>query len=126
MKATSRFLALGSALALAGCISFGAKPPETLMRLTAADSVAAQSSRTAPASEAITVVTPTLPQELQTPRVPVRTGETSVAYLKDAQWVEIPGSLFGRRRRSADLSCRYCPGSGFRRRRATRRRLRSR
>ena len=96
MKATSRFLALGSALALAGCISFGAKPPETLMRLTAADSVAAQSSRTAPASEAITVVTPTLPQELQTPRVPVRTGETSVAYLKDAQWVEIPGSLFGR------------------------------
>ncbi|MDT9599273.1 ABC-type transport auxiliary lipoprotein family protein [Sphingosinicella rhizophila] len=96
MKRNSVLLALGCALALSGCISFGAKPPATLMRLTAVESVAARTSRTAPASEAITVVTPTLPQELQTPRVPVRTGETSVAYLKDAQWVEIPGALFGR------------------------------
>ncbi len=96
MRRTSVLLPALAALALAGCLSFGAKPPPTLMRLTADAVRPAEASRTAPTSEAITVVVPVLPQELRTTRVPVRTGETAVAYLKAAQWVEIPGALFGR------------------------------
>jgi cholesterol transport system auxiliary component len=88
------FLALGAALALAAC-SFGAKPPPTLMRLTA-DAQPGASSRTAGAGEAITVVVPSVPGELRTPRVPVRTGATAVAYVKNAQWVELPANLFAR------------------------------
>jgi cholesterol transport system auxiliary component len=88
-------LAVPLSLALASCISFGAKPPATLMRLTAeAQSTAA--SRTAPTAQAITVVPPSVPQELATPRVPVRTGTTQVAYLAKAQWVEVPSNLFAR------------------------------
>jgi cholesterol transport system auxiliary component len=89
------FTSLALALALGGCLSFGTKPPPTLMRLTA-DSALAPSSRTAPATQAITVVTPTASQEINTPRVPVRTGATAVAYLPNAQWVEVPSALFGR------------------------------
>ena len=89
-------LAAAAALALSGCFSFGAKPPPVLMRLTADQAQAAGASRTSPNAQAITVVTPSVPQELRTPRVPVRTGATAVAYLKDAQWVENPDALFGR------------------------------
>jgi cholesterol transport system auxiliary component len=66
------------------------------MRLTAAEARSATASRTAATGATITVVVPTVAQELRTPRVPVRTGETQVAYLKDAQWVEAPNALFGR------------------------------
>ena len=37
-----------------------------------------------------------MPQELATLRVPVTKGGISVAYLKDAQWVEQPNALFAR------------------------------
>ncbi|HEX8574594.1 MAG TPA: ABC-type transport auxiliary lipoprotein family protein [Allosphingosinicella sp.] len=95
MRQMRPFLALAAALALSGCLSFGPKVPPTLMRLTA-DAELATSSRTSPPAEAITVVPPTAPAELNTPRVPVRTGATSVAYVKDAQWVEAPSILFAR------------------------------
>lgn len=86
-------LALALPLAVAGC-SFGPKVPDSLLRLSAAAPVAAQTARAAQASEAVTVGVPSVPQELQTPRIPVRTGGT-VAYLKDAQWVDSPAPLFG-------------------------------
>lgn len=86
--------ALAGALALSGCFSFGAKPPESLLRLTPAASVPAATSRSGTAAAAVTVVEPTVSQELQTNRVPVRASATSVAYLKDAQWVEFPAALF--------------------------------
>jgi cholesterol transport system auxiliary component len=93
LKAT--LFALPLALVLAGC-SFGAKVPATLMRLSADAAPAAAAGRTAPTAEAITVVPPSVAQELRTPRVPVRTGGTSVAYLPNAQWVEAPANLFAR------------------------------
>lgn len=95
MRQSKLLLPFGLALALTGCISFGAKVPDSLLRLTATSTVPAETSRTGSTREAVTVLTPSTPQELRTPRVPVRTG-TSVAYLKDAQWVEMPGSLFAR------------------------------
>ncbi|HEY0112220.1 MAG TPA: ABC-type transport auxiliary lipoprotein family protein [Allosphingosinicella sp.] len=92
---TRPLLALAASLALSGCLSFGSKPPPTLMRLTA-EAQPRESSRTSAAAQAITVVVPTVPGELLTPRVPVRTGTTAVSYVKGAQWVELPGSLFAR------------------------------
>jgi cholesterol transport system auxiliary component len=37
-----------------------------------------------------------VPQELAVTRVPVRATDTSLAYVKNAQWVEQPGRLFAR------------------------------
>ena len=95
MRQTRPFLAFAAALAVSGCLSFGANPPPTLMRLTS-DAQPGTAARTAGAGEAITVVPPSVPAELMTPRVPVRTGATQVAYVKDAQWVEAPNILFAR------------------------------
>ena len=95
MTLTATLFAQPLAAMLAGC-SFGAKVPATLMRLSADAAPAAAAGRTAPTAEAITVVPPSVAQELRTPRVPVRTGGTSVAYLPNAQWVEAPANLFAR------------------------------
>ena len=89
-------LPIAAAFALSACLSFGSKPPPVLMRLTPSATLQANTTRTAGPGEAITVVVPTVPQELATLRVPVRTGATQVAYLKDAQWVENPNGLFAR------------------------------
>jgi cholesterol transport system auxiliary component len=90
-------LCLGAALPLAACINLGGgKPPASLMRLTPTATVPAQSSRTATAARAVTIAVPTVPQELRSVRVPVTTGATAVAYVKDAQWVEQPNALFAR------------------------------
>ncbi|WP_156679404.1 ABC-type transport auxiliary lipoprotein family protein [Sphingomonas profundi] len=85
---------LGAALPLAACISFGAKPPAQLLALTADSVPASGAARTARDGETVIVYVPTVPQELSTARVPVRAGPTSVAYLKDAQWVDAPNRLF--------------------------------
>jgi cholesterol transport system auxiliary component len=66
------------------------------MRLSPSTPLPAQTDRTATASQAITVVVPTVPQELASLRVPVTQGGISVAYLKNAQWVEQPNALFAR------------------------------
>lgn len=95
MHAGTTIAALATALALAGC-SFGPDVPDTLMTLAAAQPIAVATSRTAAAGEAITVAVPEVPQQLRTNRVPVQSGATAVAYLKDAQWVDMPAALFGR------------------------------
>lgn len=89
-------LCLAGMLALSGCLSFGAKPPPTLMTLEPAQSRAAGATRTAAEGDTITVVTPTVSRALQTVRVPVHSNALAIAYLKNAQWVEQPATLFGR------------------------------
>ena len=89
-------LALPLTLGLGGCISFGAKPPPSLLTLTAATPVAAGATQAAPGAGTITIAVPSVPQEVATLRVPVRAPPTTVAYLKDAQWVEPPNRLFAR------------------------------
>lgn len=96
MKSRTLLFAAGAALTLSGCISFGSKPPPFLLRLTPAQEQPAGTARTASAGQAITVVLPIVSQELMTPRVPVHSGANQVAYLKDAQWVEMPNALFSR------------------------------
>jgi cholesterol transport system auxiliary component len=96
MKHSRLLLALAAAVSLSGCISFGKDPPDRLMTLTSDATLPAATSRTATAAQTVTVMVPNVPQELNTLRVPVRTGDTELAYLKDAQWVEMPNGLFGR------------------------------
>jgi cholesterol transport system auxiliary component len=89
-------LALLAALALSGCISFGAEPPDQLLTLMPAQKVAAGTTQTVAAGEAITVLWPGMPADLNTTRVPVQATPTSVAYVKNAQWSDTPNKLFAR------------------------------
>jgi cholesterol transport system auxiliary component len=93
MKKT--ILVATAAFALSGCFG-GAKVPDTLMTLNAAQARTAATPRTATDGQAITVVVPTVPRELETLRIPVHETELGVSYLKNAQWVEMPATLFAR------------------------------
>lgn len=83
-------------LPLAGCISFGSKPPAALLTLTPAVQLPVGESQRSNVAATITVAVPSLPQELSSSRVPVHSGGTAIAYVKDAQWVERPSQLFQR------------------------------
>ena len=96
--------ALG-ALALAGCVSLGPDVPASLMTLTPASAPPADLARSGTVGTALTVLVPAVPQKLRTPRIPVQTDATSLAYLADSQWVEAPARLF-RRLLSETLSAR--------------------
>jgi cholesterol transport system auxiliary component len=89
-----RLLILAAALPLAACISFGADPPPSLLTLTSAERVPAGRSLTADPGRTVTILYPSVPQALATTRVPVKSDATTIAYLKDAQWVEAPNRLF--------------------------------
>ena len=82
------------ALPLAGCISLGAKPPEALLTLTPTRSAPAGFATNGPANAALAVLEPNVGQRLNVTRVPVQTTDSSLAYLKDAVWVERPARLF--------------------------------
>ncbi|WP_404335655.1 ABC-type transport auxiliary lipoprotein family protein [Sphingomonas sp. MMS12-HWE2-04] len=81
---------------LAGCISFGAKPPKSLLTLQPSVTLPVGESQRSNVAATITVAVPSVPQELSSGRVPVRSGGTAIAYVKDAQWVERPSQLFQR------------------------------
>ncbi len=89
-------IAVLPALLLAGCISFGASPPESLLTLTPEAAVAVGQSQTSATAPTITVAVPSVPQSLATARIPVQATPTSIAYVKDAAWAEPPARLFAR------------------------------
>jgi len=82
-----------AALALAGCFG-GAKVPPVLLTLSPEAAAPAQVSRAASAGDAVTIEVPIVPKELKSIRVPAQVGTTSVAYIKDLQWVDTPDRLF--------------------------------
>ncbi len=88
--------ALALSVTLSGCIKFGAEPPPSLLTLTATAAVAVGQTSSSASARTITITVPVVPQELAVARLPVRASDTSVAYLKDAQWVEAPNRLFAR------------------------------
>jgi cholesterol transport system auxiliary component len=92
----NRLILLPVVVALGGCVSFGAKPPASLITLTSAQAIAADTARSAGAGDAITILTPLAPQAIANTRVAVADGATAIAYIKDAQWVEPPARLFQR------------------------------
>lgn len=93
MKAV-RLLPLFAALVLSGCFG-GAKVPDRLLDLTPARTRPATAGQSAPTSQAVVVSMPSVPQELEVPRIPVRSGG-GVTYVADAQWVDLPAALFAK------------------------------
>ena len=87
---------LAGTTALAGCISFGAEPPDSLFTLTPSATMAAGTGASGSPQNAIAVVDISAPQRLDVNRVPVQIDSANVAYLEDAQWVEKPAVLFER------------------------------
>lgn len=85
-----------AALPLAGCLSFGGKPPKQLLTLAATSQPQPGVDQTATAASAIVVQVPAVPQMIANTRVPVQESDTTVAYLKDAQWAEPPARMFAR------------------------------
>ena len=84
------------ALALAGCVSLTPTPPESLLTLTPARTAPAGATVAGTAASALAVIEPAVDQRLNVVRVPVQTSDSSLAYLKDASWVEKPARLFQR------------------------------
>ena len=88
---------LGSSILLAGCsLGLTGKAPPFLLNLSPATSPAANAGETIAQGDAITIATPLVPQAIATTRVPVSQGETAIAYVPDAVWVEQPARLFQR------------------------------
>ena len=87
---------MAAALPLSGCISFGAKPPPSLLTLTSAAALPPSEGRSVTAAEAIVINVPTSPQAIATTRVAVSDGATAIAYIQKAVWVEPPARLFQR------------------------------
>lgn len=89
-------LAILLTIPLSACISFGAKPPPSLMTLSPASPVPVGAAANSGQARNITIRVPSTPQEIAVTRVPVRATDTSIAYVKDAQWIEPPARLFAR------------------------------
>jgi len=94
MRRPIPLLGLLPALALAGCISLGPKTPTELLRLTPAQTAPADTGEAVAAGRAVTVAYPLAPMELAAVRVPVRSGPTTLAYVKDVTWADTPAHLF--------------------------------
>lgn len=90
-------IALPLVVALAGCVSFGGEPPESLLTLSpearapAGPGVALSDNR-----PVIAVMGIDTPAKLDVLRVPVAVSDTELAYLQEAFWVEKPARLFRR------------------------------
>ncbi|WP_293976189.1 ABC-type transport auxiliary lipoprotein family protein [Sphingopyxis sp.] len=89
-------LVAAAAVSLSACIGLGGKTPSFLLTLDAAAAPSAGAARTAADASTLTILIPTAPQKLRTTRIPVQQDNSSVTYVKDAQWVEAPNRLFQR------------------------------
>ena len=94
MPPKSIMLLAASSLLLAACFGNKAKVPADLLTLSStAPESGIVTSRTAVSANAITIEVPVIPKELASVRVPVQSGPTAIAYVKDLQWVETPDRL---------------------------------
>ena len=78
-----RILLPALALTLAGCVSLGKDPPDSLLNLTPASQAAAGTGASGTSDTALAILDLQAPQKLNVTRVPVTTGDSSLAYLKD-------------------------------------------
>lgn len=96
MNRTTLIAALAILASLSGCVSLGgAEPPDQLLTLTPAVSLAAGTGTDGAVADALAVQVPGVTQRLNVNRIPVTTSDSSLAYLADAVWVEKPAQLFG-------------------------------
>ena len=75
----TKLLLLAAALPLAGCISFGAKPPPSLLTLEASAVPAAGRQENSADARSIVVQVPTTPAAIAVTRVPVEATPTTLA-----------------------------------------------
>lgn len=93
-KSVSSALLVGAlAASLAGCVSFGAKAPPSLLVLTATNNVQSGAVQSGATSDALIILQPEVPQKINTNRVPVQIDDSSIAYLKDAVWADKPARM---------------------------------
>ena len=103
-----------AALALTGCLGLGGgKAPPSLLSLTATKVAPAGAAASGSGATAIMVMEPDTDKRLAVQRVPVQVSASSVAYLKDALWVERPARLF-RGLLAETLRAQTLPGGGGR------------
>jgi cholesterol transport system auxiliary component len=99
MMWASRLLRIAAVPALAllagGCLGGGSAPAE-LLTLTPTASVPAGTERSAAAGDSVAVLTPSVPREVNTRRIPVYVNPITVEYLVGATWIEEPPELFRR------------------------------
>ena len=81
------------ALALSGCLG-GGKVPPVLLTLASQAPPPTDMSRSAGAGETVTIDDPVTPKSLKSVRIPAQVGDTAIAYIKDAQWIDMPDHLF--------------------------------
>ena len=93
MRPFRMILPIAGVIALAGCFG-GGKIPSTLLTLSAASPPSTDMARSGGAAETVTVDVPVTPKALKSVRIPAMTGDTAIAYIKDAQWVDTPDHLF--------------------------------
>ena len=86
-------LTLSSAM-LSGCLSFGGKAPKQLITLTPESTAPAGSLGGGKLADAVVVLDPQTDRKIDVLRVPVKVDEVTVAYLKDATWIERPARQF--------------------------------
>ncbi len=84
---------VAAALALSGCLSFGAKPPPSLIRLAPVAQPAADGGETVAPGRSVTVMVPHGPTEFSLPRVAVKSAAGTLTYLKGAQFADQPYRL---------------------------------
>lgn len=81
---------------LGGCVNLGPKTPDQLIALTPAASPSAGAVAEGKMTEALIVLDPDTDRRIDVLRVPVQVDASTVAYLKDATWVERPARQFRR------------------------------
>lgn len=81
---------------LTGCVSFGGDAPSDLIALTPEVRAPAGEIGSGMIGDAIVVLDPDADRRIDVVRVPVLVNDSTVAYLKDAVWVEKPARQFRR------------------------------
>ncbi|MCW1383956.1 ABC-type transport auxiliary lipoprotein family protein [Novosphingobium sp. KCTC 2891] len=81
-------------LVLAGCVSIGAKVPDTLLSLTPEAAPEAGATASGRLGEALSVLEPSAEAKVAVLRVPVQIDGANIAYLKKTMWVERPARQF--------------------------------
>jgi cholesterol transport system auxiliary component len=87
-------MAVALTLPLAGCISFGEKPPTHFLSLSADAQRPAGQNMMAQDKNAVSVAVPVTVAALRNQHVAVVTQDNAVAYLPKAMWADIPPNLF--------------------------------
>lgn len=87
---------LAAVVLLGGCVSLGGKAPKQMISLTAETTAPAGELAGTTMRDALVVLDPEADRRLDVQRVPVQVDDATIAYLKDATWVERPARQFRR------------------------------